>query len=373
MEIKMHFSVKQSDIFKGMQAIQSIVPSKSTLPILTNAAFQNEGDILTISATDLNVSIVTQIPIQTKEEGEITLPAKKVTEVIRELPEKNLEFSLEKQQITISSPLGIYKILGLQKVEFPEIPQTIEGLTIEIDSSLLHRMIEKTIFAYSTDETRPALNGVLWQIEDKENRMVATDGHRLAKIINTEKKMDIEKEIIIPAKALSCLNRFRSEENELKKVTLGEKHILFDLGETRILSRLIAETYPNYERVIPQNNEKKLTINRESLASSLKRVSILSNAITHQVKFSLEKDRIILTALDQEIGGEAKEEIDAEYIGEPMDVGYNAQYLLEILTHIESEDVIFELSTPTTAGLIYPTAQREHENYICLIMPLRLK
>lgn len=369
----MNFSVKQNDILKGMQAILSIIPSKSTLPILSNAAFQNSDDELSISATDLDVSIITKIPIQTKERGEITLPAKKVAEVIRELPDQKLEFHLDKQQMKILSSIGTYKILGLNKDEFPDIPQDIEGTEIKVDGSLLHRMIEKSVFAYSTDETRPALNGVLWQIKRDEMRMVATDGHRLAKIVNTEtQKNDIDKEVIIPAKALNCLSRFRNEDEVLEKIIVGENHVLFDLGKTRIFSRLIAETYPNYERVIPQDNEKKLTVKRDVLTSSVKRVSILSNAITHQVKFSLDKDKIILSALDQEIGGEAKEEIGAEYVGEPMDIGYNAQYLLEILSHIESEDVIFELSTPTTAGLIYPTEQKKDENYLCLIMPLRL-
>ncbi|UCE19049.1 MAG: DNA polymerase III subunit beta [Gemmatimonadota bacterium] len=369
----MNFNVKQSEILKGLQAILSIIPSKSTLPILSNAAFQNGENELSISATDLDVSIITHIPVRTKTEGEITLPAKKVAEVIRELPDKTLEFNLEKEQMRITSPLGTYKILGFRKDEFPDIPQNIEGTEIKVDGSLLHRMIEKSVFAYSTDETRPALNGVLWHIKKDEMRMVATDGHRLAKIVNTEKiKRETEKEVIIPAKALNCLNRFRSEEDELEKIIIGDNHVLFELGRTRIFSRLIAETYPNYERVIPSDNDKILKVNRDILSSSVKRVSILSNAITHQVKFSLNKDKIILSALDQEIGGEANEEIDAEYNGEPMDVGYNAQYLLEILSHIESEEVKFELSTPTTAGIIYPSEQKEHEDYLCLIMPLRL-
>ena len=369
----MRFTVQQQDIWKGMQAALSIIPSKSTLPILSNAAFENVGNSLSISATDLDVSLITHIPVQTSEEGSITLPGKKLAEVIRELPNVPLEFFLERQQITISSPCGVYKILGLQKDEFPDIPKTIEGTEVKIDGTHLQRMIEKTIFAVSTDETRPALNGVLWQMKKDEMRMVATDGHRLAKIVNSKLKMPgIEKEIIIPARALSCLNRFHAEMERLKSVTLGENHILFDLDTTRIFSRLIAETYPNYERVIPKDNEKKLTVNRDELSSSVRRVSILSNAITHQVRFSLEKDGIRLSALDQDIGGEAKEEISAEFTDEPMDIGYNALYLLEILSQIESDEVIFELSTPTTAGLVYPTAQKDDEDYLCLIMPLRL-
>jgi len=181
-----------------------------------------------------------------------------------------------------------------------------------------------------------------------------------------------EKDIIIPTKALYSLSRFRSDIKELKSITIGENHILFDLHKTLIFSRLIAETYPNYERVIPQDNSNRLTVNRELLSSSVKRVSILSNAITHQIRLSLKKDGIILSALDQDIGGEAQEEIPAEYTGDPIDIGYNAMYMLEILSQIESEDVVFELKTPTTAGLVYPTVQKENEDYLCLIMPLRL-
>ncbi|MFQ6092088.1 MAG: DNA polymerase III subunit beta [bacterium] len=369
----MRFTVQQTEMWQGMQIVLNAVPAKSTKPILSNAAFESKGDVLSIAATDLDVSIITQIPIQTAEEGAITLPAKKVAEVVRELPDSPLEFSLQRQQMTISSPCGIYKILGLQKDEFPDLPQAVEGTKVDIAGSLLQRMVEKTIFAISTDETRPALNGVLWQMRKDEMRMVATDGHRLAKIVNTQAKVpSMEKEIIIPAKALSCLTRVRSEMIDLKSVTLGENHILFDFGDTQIFSRLIAQTYPNYERVIPKDNEKRLIINRDTLASSLRRVSLLSNAVTHQVRFSLRKDGILLSALDQEIGGEAKEEIDAQFVGEPMEIGYNGQYLLEILSHIESDDVFFELNTPTTAGLVYPTIQKEDEEYLCLIMPLRL-
>ena len=369
----MIFTVQQQDIWMGMQAALSIIPAKSTLPILSNAAFDTKGNTLSISSTDLDVSVITHIPVQSTQDGSITMPGKKIAEIIRELPNTPIEFSLERQQVTISSPSGTYKILGLPKDEFPEFPKAIEGTQIKIDGTQLQRMIEKTIFAVSTDETRPALNGVLWQMKNEEMRMVATDGHRLAKIINTKMKMpSIEKEIIIPTKALSCLNRFRSEMEDLKNVTLGENHILFDLGNTQIFSRLIAETYPNYERVIPQDNEKKLTVNRETLSSSVKRVSILSNAITHQIRFSLKSDGIKLSALDQDIGGEAKEEISAEYVGESMDIGYNATYILEILLQIESEDVVFELNNPTTAALLYPTVQKEDEDYLCLIMPLRL-
>lgn len=369
----MKFNVQQQDIWKGTQAALSVVPTKTTLPILSNIAFENAKDTLSILATDLDVSIITRIPVQSEQEGSITLPGKKIAEVIRELPDTPLDFVLERQQVTISGPSGVYKILGLPKDEFPEIPQSIAGTEIKIDGNRLERMIEKTIFAVSTDETRPALNGVLWQLKSDQMRMVATDGHRLAKIIHTEmQKSEAEKEIIIPAKALHSLSRFRSDMEQLKSITIGENHILFDLGETLIFSRLIAETYPNYERVIPQDNTNKLTVNRELLSSSVKRVSILSNAITHQIRLAIKENSITLSALDQDIGGEAKEEITAEYGGEPMDIGYNAMYILEILSQIESEEVVFELKTPTTAGLVYPTDQKENEDYLCLIMPLRL-
>jgi len=369
----MRFTVQQQDIWKGTQAALSIVPSKTTLPILSNIAFENTADSLSISATDLDVSIITRIPVESEEEGAITLPGKKIAEVIRELPPAPLEFVLEGQQMTISGPSGVYKILGLPKDEFPEIPQTVEGVDIKIDGSLLERMIEKTIFAVSTDETRPALNGVLWQLKKDEMVMVATDGHRLAKMVFSNMKIgDSEKDIIIPAKALNSLNRFRSEIKELKSVIIGENHILFDLSTTQIFSRLIAETYPNYERVIPKDNDNTLKVDRNLLMSSVKRVSVLSNAITHQIRLSLKEDGIHLSALDQDIGGEAKEEIPAQYDGDPQDIGYNAMYVLEILSQIESNEVIFELKTQTTAGLVYPTEQKENEEYVCLIMPLRL-
>ncbi len=369
----MKFTVLKQDIWKAMQAAIGIIPTKSTLPILSNALFQNTRDTLSISATDLDVSIITHIPVQAQEEGSITLPAKKVAEIIRELPDGPIDFQLEKQQIQITTSSGVYKILGLNKDEFPDLPQKMEGMEIKMDGSRLQRMMEKTIFAVSTDETRPALNGVLWQIKKNEMRMIATDGHRLAKIVHAKVKTNgHEKDIIIPIKALHCLNRFRSEMAELKSVIIGDNYILFELGKTLIFARLIAETYPNYERVIPQNNEKRLIVNKNMFASSVKRVAILSNSITHQIRLSLNANNLEVSTLDQEIGGEAKENITGSYTGEAMEIGYNAQYMLEIVAQIESEEVVFELNNPTTAGLVHATVNKENEDYVCLIMPLRL-
>jgi DNA polymerase-3 subunit beta len=239
-------------------------------------------------------------------------------------------------------------------------------------------MIQKTVFAASTDETRPALNGVLWQTSGKSMQMVATDGHRLAKVSQKNNKLKgLHDDIIIPPKVLNLLVKLLAdsakggEEKEIG-VIFGENNIIFNLDDSIIASRLIEGPYPNFEQVIPKDNDKKLIVNKDLLTSTIRRVSILANTLTHQIKFSFKKDTLELSSANFDLGGEAKESLVCDYTAEPMDIGYNASYVMDVLKQIDGDEVILDLGTPVSAAMIYSSEKKEGEECLYLLMPLRL-
>lgn len=233
-------------------------------------------------------------------------------------------------------------------------------------------MIRKTTFACSTDETRPALNGVLWQTKGDKMQMVATDGHRLAKMsVENTRLKGMNEDIIIPPKVLNLIPKFVEGPQQEIGIIFGENNIIFNLGDTVLTSRLIEGPYPNFEQVIPTTNDKKVIVSKEELAAAVRRVSILSNALTHQVKFAIKKGNLTLATSNADVGGEGKEVLDCDFDGEPIEIGYNATYITDILSRIDSNEAVFELSTPVAAGVMY-SQDMPKEDFLCLVMPLRL-
>jgi DNA polymerase-3 subunit beta len=259
--------------------------------------------------------------------------------------------------------------------EFPKIQDSVEGARIQIDGGHLKRLVSQTSFAVSNDETRPALGGVLWKIDGRETTMVSTDGHRLAlvqlsDVVGGNGGDGVE--VIVPPKALNQITRLVGEGKSLTEIVIGDKYLQADLGDTKLLTRLIEGPYPNYELVVPTDNDKRLVVKRDVLESAARRVSILSNMQTHQVRFDLEESSAQLSAISPDMGAEAREHIEIEYDGPPMTLAYNASYLLEILRHVKHTEIELTLKTPVSAGLIRPVEQEEGENMTFLLMPLRL-
>jgi len=233
-------------------------------------------------------------------------------------------------------------------------------------------MIRKVTFACSDDETRPALNGVLWQTNGDRMRMVATDGHRLARMAVDNKKLKgLNDDVIIPPKALNLIPKFLSADAKEVGVIFGENNIIFDLGDIILTSRLIDGPYPNFEQVIPTNCDKKMVVDKEGLSGAIRRVSILSNSLTRQVKFSMKGGQLTLSTANADVGGEAKESLDCDYAGDAIELGYNAGYVNEIVSKMEGEEIAFELGSAVSAGVVY-SPSIDKEDYLCLIMPLRL-
>ena len=374
----MKFSTPKNKIFSAVQNVLNVVPTRTTLPILSNMLVEVTDSKLKLAATDLDISMITTIPISATKKGSITIPARTFAEILRELPESEIEIEVTENRMELKVEHGNYRLSGIPSDEFPKLPTANLAKQIKIPGGELAKMIQKTVVAVSTDETRPALNGVLWQTSGKSMQMVATDGHRLAKISQKNNKLKgLHDDIIIPPKALNLLVKLLAdsakggEEKEIG-VIFGENNIIFNLDDSIIASRIIEGPYPNFEQVIPKDNDKKLIVNKDLLTSTIRRVSILANTVTHQIKFSFKKDTLELSSANFDLGGEAKESLVCDYTAEPMDIGYNASYVMDVLKQIDGDEVIFELGTPVSAVMIYSSEKKEGQDCLYLLMPLRL-
>ena len=385
----MKVAIEREELLKGILAVLDIVPSKTALPVLSNILIDaRDGHALRMSATDLDISITCSLSASIEEPGATTVPARKFSEIIRELPEEPLALTAEEGRVTIqrqSGAEGTYALMSVPAEDFPELPNEIDGPEIQFsedddeapNSDVINDMVSKTVFAVSRDETRPVLNGVLWQVGDGRMTMVATDGHRLVKYSRAQKGLpDGATDAIVPPRALNHLVKLMSSGADLNHARFGQSHVMFVLsdsgGDIHIFSRLIEGPFVDYEQVIPQNNGKRLRVSNSLLLPAVRRVSILASAQTHQLRLDVQKNQLGLSATSQEIGGEARESLNVDYDAEEMMIGYNSGYLQDVLRRIESDDVLFELDSAVSAGIIRPGEQIDGEDYVCLLMPLRL-
>ena len=368
----MKFSVKSNEFQECFQKVVGVIPTKTTLSILNGILFHLEGDVLELTGTDLEISLRTKLQVEGEIDGSIVLPGKDLHNLFRALPETSVTFDVDDKMIArIITSAGEYEYPGENSSEFPALPQFEIKNKVEIDSELFIRMIEKTIFAVSSGEIRSSLMGLYLQFFTNELRAVSTDRHRLVKI---KKEFNIGEEFgghIVSTKALNLLLR-SIEDKEKISLMLSENYMVFDIQESVIYSRLLEGMYPDYDKVIPPDNNNTLKINREMLESSLRRMAICSNKITQQIKLDISKDKVELYAEDPDSGKKGKESIPAEFDGENLIIGYNVNYLADILRHIDTEDILFTFSGPTNAGLIYPSKQQEKEELLMLIMPIKI-
>jgi DNA polymerase-3 subunit beta len=377
-EVAMKFSIAQTEFFDALQVVSSAVPNRTTLPVLSNILLEASDDRIVLRATDLDLAISTIAKASVKDSGSLTVPAKKLFELVRKLPKEELKIEAKDLTMNVGSKSGRYKFLCIRPEEFPVLPNVEADAELTLAPDLLERLIRRTIYSVSTDETRPALNGALFQIREDELRVVATDGHRLSKAtckpeggIPTPPKGDE----IVPLKALNQVLRLLAQASGPVKVGISKNHARFVLGDTTLITKLIEGPFPNYEQVLPKQNNKHLRVKREDLAQALERVSVFSDSLTRQVKLSLRPNRLTLVVQTPD-QGDATEELEAKYDSDDLDIGYNAAYLLDILRNIESEEVDVRLNTPVTAGLVAPAPTDKgasaKEDLLCLVMPLRL-
>lgn len=369
----MKFSINRDEFSGKLQTVLAAVSTRTTLPILGNVLLTAENDRLSMVATDLDISVSCAITAKIAKDGATTMPARMLAEIIRELPDEDVNIAVSNHRMEIKSGRGVYRISGMSPDEFPRLATVPSGAAVEIPADELKIVVQRAAYAVSNDDTRPALNGVLWQANGEHTYVVATDGHRLARVTVPSGRLEgLTGELIIPPKALALVIKIIGDTEETVSIIFGEKNVVFKIGETVVTSRLIEGPYPNYQQVIPTGNDKRLTVDSETLAAAVRRVAVLSNSLTHQVKFSISKDTIELSATNQDVGGDARETISCQYDEDDLEVGYNAQYVLEMLKNFGPGDVVFELATSISAGLVRSADEARKDEYLCLVMPLRL-
>jgi DNA polymerase III subunit beta len=378
-EVAMKFAIAQTELLQALQVVSNAVPTRTTLPVLSNILLEATEDRLQLTATDLDLSISTRAKASVSEAGSLTVPAKKLFELVRKLPKEELRVEAKDLTLNVGSKTGRFKFLGIRPDEFPTIPSVAPDASISVDPVALERLIRRTIYAVSTDETRPALNGALLQVKDGELRLVATDGHRLARAslkptdgIHVSPKSDV----ILPLKALNQLIRLIPGTSGPVEIAVSRNHARFTVEGSVLTTKLIEGPFPNYEQVLPKQNNKRLIANRDELAQALERVSVFSDSLTRQVKLAIRPDKVtlIVQTPDQ---GEATEELAVRYQSDDLDIGYNATYILDILRTMETDEVEVQLNTPVTASLLVPSGPvakgvKVGEDLLCLVMPLRL-
>jgi len=365
-------TIDQKDLIRGLQGIAAVVPTKTSLPILSTFLLETKGDgKITLTANDLDVSLTTTLSCETTGQGSVAVPGKKFFEIARSLPDDKVVVETEGDRISIKCRRSRFKMTGKSADEFPKLPSQKPVVSFSLPSTTLETMVNRTSYAVSTDLTRPSLCGVLWEIKKGTLAMVATDGHRLAKVELPEAApAGNDKDVIVSPKALG-IYRTLGADMDTVNISLAENHITLDLGDSVIYSRLLEGPFPDYNQVMPKKNTRKMTVSREELTDACRRVSILSSAITHQVKLMVEDDRLTLSVKTPDVG-EAVEELTCAYDSAKMEIGYNARYLLDILRTMDGGDVTFLLDRSDNAGVVVPEANGTEMKHQCLLMPLRL-
>ena len=367
----MHFTIGQSDFLEALSAVSNIVPARTPLPIIGNVLIAAENDRLSISATDLDLSVTVQAPAGVEEPGRVTLPARKLTDMIRVLPASMVRVRGEGEHVTVECEASHFRVHGLPAEDFPSFPELDFGKGFTVTAGIVERMAARTSFATSNEDTRPILNGVLWQIGDDVMHMVATNGHRLARAsMELGEGKRTARDVIVPPKALAQLGRIFAPDDELH-VASDEKQIGFQGERGVVFSRVIEGPYPNYEQVIPRDNDKRLRVDKERLASALRRMAVIASDQTHRVRMSLDEDTLKFHVSTPDVG-EGSEQMSASYEGEALDIGFNANYLLEVLRFIDTDEVEMTFKAPERAALLQPV-DADSGGYLCLVMPLRLQ
>ncbi|MCA0229068.1 DNA polymerase III subunit beta [Runella limosa] len=370
----MKFTVSSSVLLKQLAAINGVVSTNPIVPILENFLFQLDGGSLTVTASDLQTVMITEIQVESSDKGAIAIPAKLLLDTLRGLPEQPIAIKVDSDTfgIEIVSENGRYKLSGENPIDFPKIPSVNRAFSVELSSTSLMSAIVNTIFATSTDELRPAMTGVFLQLGANHATFVATDGHRLIRYRRFDVKSAVDTTMIIPRKALNLL-KSSLPDNVPVKAEFSQSNAFFSFANIKMICRLIDERFPDYENAIPTNNPNVLTISRGEILNSLRRISIYSNRTTHQIRLKLTPpNELVISAEDLDYSNEANERLLCEYNGDEMEIGFNAKFLIEMLNNVNSNSLSFELSAPNRAGIVVPLEKEDDEEILMLVMPVML-
>ena len=367
----MKFNTSKNNLIKALLENSKVVPTRTTLPILGCVLIEANNNKLTTKTTDLEQTMVVEIEAKVTEEGSAAIPLGKFVEIISALKETTVEIQTKEMEIEINSDNGVYKIAGKDFSEYPDLPQTKPLQTLSFSNEEFLNIINSTTYAVSKDDLKPALCGVYLKIEKREAIAVATDGHRLVKY---KTKLKAEQEttasIIVPAKFFNITKTKLDGEGEVK-INISENHIDIQQKNSFLLSRIIKETFPDFNSVIPDNNPIKVKVKGRQLTESIKRVSIFSNKTTKQIQIHFSENELTISTKDKESNSSGKEYIECEHTGEQITTRYNGQYLKEAIDHLSSEEIEIYLSSAQTAAVFKPTKQKENTEQTALLMPLR--
>lgn len=372
----MKFIVSSSALLKQLQSVGGVLGTNSPLPILENFLFELDGGELTISASDLETTITTSLKVEGKDKGKICVPARMLLDTLKTFSEQPLAFSINSKNniVEISSDYGKYKLNGQPGDEFPRIPTADKSNHIELPSDVLLSAINKTIFATGNDELRPVMSGVYFQLSPENTTFVATDAHRLVRYRRTDVKSKSASSFIVPKKPLNVLKNILPPEGAKVKIDYNEANAFFSFDNYNIICRLIDGRYPNYDAVIPLDNPNQLTVNRSSFLNSIRRVSIFSNKTTHQVKLGIKGSEINISSEDLDFSNEATERLACGYAGEDMEIAFNARFIADMLSNLDTDEINLHMSMPNRAGLLTPSKEqaKANEDILMLVMPVMI-
>jgi len=370
----MKFIINSGALKRQLSALNGVITTNPVVPILENFLFEVNNSVLTVTASDMQTSMIMEIAVDSKEKGSVAVPAKKLIETLSYLPDQPLAFSIDEStySIAMSADNGNYKLAGENSDDFPKMPQVNNDFHAVLSSEVLTSAINTTIFAASTEEIRPAITGVYINLGENNTTFAATDGHRLVRYRRADVKSEKGSSIIMPRKALMLLKSTLPQENTDVVIDFNSSNALFQFENVRMICRLIDEKYPDYENVIPTQNPIKVIINRAEFLTSLRLAAIYASHTTHQVKVKITGNEMQVSAEDVDFSNEADGRLSCEHEGEDIEMGFNAKLLIELLNNMTANEIKINLSVPSKAGVIVPTEKIKDEELLMLIMPVMI-
>jgi DNA polymerase III subunit beta len=363
----MKFAVTKEALLDGLQRIQNVVSTRSTLPVLTNALLETTKTGLRLTTTDLEVAVRCEIAAQVEKPGATTLPARRLSAIVRELPASEITVETDSKNIsTLRCGSSFFKIFGLPDEEFPAFPSFKDAKSFTLRQAELRDGLRRTSYAISVDETRYVLNGILFSFKDNKLTLVATDGRRLALFdSDLEFPHSHERDFIVPTKAVTELQRLLGEEGDLQ-ISVGENLVSFELNGSQLVSKLVEGNYPNYRQVIPGEAKERVTIEREALLNTVRRVSLLSNDKTSSVRLTFSKNNLDVSANTPEVG-EAREALAVAYRGRDLSIAFNPEFLMDPLRNLPNDEIDLELIDEMSPGVI-----KIKTPFLYVLMPMRV-
>lgn len=370
----MKFVASSAALLRQLGALNGVIPNNPIMPILENFLFKVQDGKLIVTASDMQNSMTAEVNVDSDEDGKVAIPAKMLMETLRNLPEQPVTFLLNTETYTIEiiSDKGRYRLAGENAEDFPEPPEIKMSDAIELSSEVVSSAIAYTLFAVSNDDMRPAMNGVYINVNATSATFVATDSHRLVRYRRTDVSATSDISVIVPKKALGLLKNSLPSDNTPLKMSFNKQNAYFVFGNIKLSCRLIDERFPDYENVIPLNNANSMSVNRTEFISSLKRISIYANKSTNLVKFKIASGSLLVSAEDLDFSNEASENLNCEYEGDDIEIGFQARMFMEMLSNLHSPEIAVKMSEPNRAALLLSTDQYEKEDILMLVMPVSL-